>query len=59
MMRRAAARHHQSHRIAFVTKGRLHSNKNISELNALNQQLTSKRIDATRRRAPVVSTSST
>ena len=54
MMRRAAARHHQPHRIAFITKRRLHADKDIAKLNTLNQQLASKRIDASRRRSPIV-----
>src|SRR5712691_774208 len=53
-MRRAAARHHQSHRIAFKTEGWLHADEDLSQLNSLDQQLTAKRIDTAGRSAPLV-----
>src|SRR6476646_1668212 len=52
-MRRATPRHHQSHRIPFITKRGLHADEDITQLKPLNQQLAGKRIHTTRRRTPV------
>src|SRR5258706_8450429 len=53
MMRRSALRHQQPHGIVFKSKGRLQSDKDISERNPLNQQIAAKRIDHTGRSAPL------
>ena len=39
VMGRAAFRHQQTHRVAFIAERRLHSDENIVELYALNQQI--------------------
>ena len=52
-MRRAAARHHQPHRVAFKAKCRLHADKDVAERQSLNEQIAAKRVYRSRRRAPV------
>src|SRR6266446_456010 len=52
MMRRAAFRHHQSHRITFKSKCWLEPDEDVPECDSLNQQIAAERIDRAGRRPP-------
>src|SRR3989442_15932888 len=53
MMRRAAFRHQQSHRIVFVAKRRLNADKDVAERDSLNQQVAVEGIDGPGRPSPL------
>src|SRR6185369_16079865 len=52
MMRRAVLGRQQSHWVAFVTKGRLHSDKYVAKLRAQYQNLAPVGVDRARRASP-------
>src|SRR5213596_2046397 len=53
VMRRAAFRHQQAHRIVFVAKRRLNTKKDVAEHDSLNQQTAVNRIDCSGRPSPL------
>jgi len=54
VMRRAAARHHQPHWVAFEAECRLDADEDISQRHALDQELAAEGVDCPGRGPPVL-----
>src|SRR5437867_10962859 len=53
VMRSAATRHHQTHRVTFIAKGGLNPDEDVAERQPLNQEMIAKRIDCSRSSTPI------
>src|SRR2546423_7023534 len=53
VVRRSAARHQEAHGVALIPERRLHGDEDVAESHALNQKLSTERVDATGSSAPL------